>query len=450
MTLTRRLRLVQPRPMVKLKVDWLRSRSNADGTVRWYFIPHQNDRSHGWAAVRLHDEHERPIRDELQAAAAARALGEIYQGWRDGKPGYGPHRIDRLGRVVASTARPNSRKARQEAAAAVRYRPGQIGAMVHDYKQHDVFTSLGDKTRLEYETYLGHFVTAFGTTEWQKLAPGKVRTWLKEWSLANGPAGAHSLYRTARAFFGKIRLCYDSVDHPGFVPEHLNPLKSLDLSLPRGTLLIWPRAAVDAFVSLADAEGQPSMGDAIVMMGWLGVRRQDWLTWGHDFFDRDLIAFRQEKTGAPNVLPWSSIPALVQRIGAAKARRTADAVTATTFFHDGQGRPWRDADTFRDAFNVIRTKLAATYASFPTRHYVGLLADPLSMPTDKLTMRTMRHTCVTFNFDAGIPPELIGGITGHTTEEINDILRHYRANTADQAQAAIDLRLAHEAKGARA
>jgi hypothetical protein len=54
--------------------------------------------------------------------------------------------------------------------------------------------------------------------------------------------------------------------------------------------------------------------------------------------------------------------------------------------------------------------------------------------------------CVTLNFDAGVPPNLIGGITGHSPDEINDILAHYRARTADQAAAALELRMAHDAK----
>lgn len=65
-------------------------------------------------------------------------------------------------------------------------------------------------------------------------------------------------------------------------------------------------------------------------------------------------------------------------------------------------------------------------------------------------MRTMRHTCATFLADAGVPPELIRGITGHTENEINDILKHYRARTADQAAAALQLRIDHEAKGKQA
>jgi len=51
----------------------------------------------------------------------------------------------------------------------------------------------------------------------------------------------------------------------------------------------------------------------------------------------------------------------------------------------------------------------------------------------------MRHTCVTLNFDTGMP-----------AEEINEILAHYRARTTDQAAAVLQWRLDHKAKGAKA
>lgn len=72
-----------------------------------------------------------------------------------------------------------------------------------------------------------------------------------------------------------------------------------------------------------------------------------------------------------------------------------------------------------------------------------------SRPTDKLTIRTMRHTChvqLRCRRAARADP----GITGHSADEIEDILKHYRARTADQAAAALQLRLDHEAKGATA
>jgi hypothetical protein len=254
----------------------------------------------------------------------------------------------------------------------------------------------------EYKTYLGLFVEKFGETYWYRLAPGAARTWLKARADKSGPSGAHALYRTVRAFFGQVRLCYDDLDHPGFVPEARNPFASLNLSLPKAPMILRPRAAVEAFVSLADEWDQPSIGDAIVMMSWLGVRRQDWIKWPASVFDQDLLAFTQDKTDKALVIPWTLVPPLVARVAGAKARRPADAVSAATFFHDQQGRPWRNHAAFRTAFTALRDELTKRQPHFPRRYYVGIApGDPLSLPTEKLTMRTMRHTCVTLNHDAG-------------------------------------------------
>lgn len=423
--------------MGKIKAPYLVTLENRNGTQRHYFVPRQPDREYGWATVRLHDDQGRPIRDALRAAEACKAVAAIYTAWRGGEPGMGPHLIDELGRVVKDV-QPVEPKA-------IVYRPGEIGAMVADFVGSAIFKELGAKTQYEYETYLNLLVVKFGNTHWRQLAPGTVRKWLQERAEAGGASGAHALYRTARAFLGKIRLCYDSVDHPGFVPANANPLEGLDLGLPKSTILVWPRAAVQAYVDIADADGQPSIGDAMVMMSWLGVRRQDWLEWSADAFDKPLIAFNQEKTDVPNVLPWDIVPEIVARVEAAKKRRTDSAVTARTFFHDREGRPWTGASAFRRAFNKLRDRLEQEHGSFATRYYVGLVdGDPLAVPTAKLTMRTMRHTCVTLLFDAGVPPNLIGGVTGHTQDEINDVLAYYRARTADQAAAALELRVASE------
>ena len=426
--------------VAKLSAPYLAKRVNRDGSVRFYFQPRSKDTKHGWAIVRLHDRSELPIKDELAAAEACRSIVAIYAAWQAGEPGAGPHRIDRLGRVLKENAIQKPKKIHHRM-------PGQIGEMVADYLNHQVFLKLSKKTQKEYRIYLDLFVQKFGDAYWHRLAPGTARSWLLERSERSGPAGAHALYRTVRAFFGKVRLCYDDVDHPGFVREDRNPFASLDLSLPKAAVVVWPRAAVDAFVGLADGLGQPSMGDAIVMMSWLGVRRQDWLYWPAAVFDRELVTFAQEKTDKALVLPWSLIPALAGRVAAAKARRTSQGVSATTFFHDSHGRPWSSASAFRKAFNALREELIKQHPYFPTRYYVGIdPVDPLRLPTSHLTMRTMRHTCVTLNHDAGVPRELISSITGHEPANIDAVLAHYTARTADQATAALNMRIAHEAK----
>jgi hypothetical protein len=73
------------------------------------------------------------------------------------------------------------------------------------------------------------------------------------------------------------------------------------------------------------------MGDAIVTMAWLGTRRQDWLAWPANIFDTQFLAWDTEKTNAPVTIPWAVVPALRQRIEAAKARHQSAAIRATTF-----------------------------------------------------------------------------------------------------------------------
>jgi len=317
-----KLRCLSPTPgigvpaLAKLSVPYLAARKNRDGSVRYYFQPRQDDRKRGWTTVRLHDKYERPLRDPLLAAAACRQIVAIYTAWRAGNTTVGAHHIDKLGRVVvAPTRKMGTHK---------QYLPGHVGAMVADYMAHDVFLSNGTKTQKEYKIYLGLFVEKFGEIYLHRLAPGAARTWLRARAEKSGPSGAHALYRTVRAFFGQVRLCYDDMDHPGFVPEARNPFASLNLSLPKAPMILWPRAAVDAFVPLADEKGQPSIGDAIVMMSWLGVRRQDWIKWPASVFDQELLAFTQDKTDKALVIPWTLVPPLVARVAAARhgVRRT--------------------------------------------------------------------------------------------------------------------------------
>jgi len=52
------------------------------------------------------------------------------------------------------------------------------------------------------------------------------------------------------------------------------------------------------------------------------------------------------------------------------------------------------------------------------------------------------------NHDAGVRHDLISSITGHEPANIDAVLAHYTARTADQATAALNMRVAHEAKGA--
>ncbi len=52
------------------------------------------------------------------------------------------------------------------------------------------------------------------------------------------------------------------------------------------------------------------------------------------------------------------------------------------------------------------------------KHYPS---DPMRLPKEWLTMRVLRHTCITALHDAGVR-EQIRAITGHTIASINEVL----------------------------
>ncbi len=420
---------------------WLTRRPGRDGSVRYFFQPSRFDRRDGWKTVRLHDNNEMPIKTEAQAIAACSKLAEIYVAWKQGKPGFGPHLIDKLGRPVGKVSPLATSIAAGE--------PGTIAAIAADFIETDEYRDLRSSTQDDYRLCFDAFVKQFGPRRWNTISAREAKAWIRDKATTH-PSMAHQWYRTCRALLNYTRLVYDDRDHPGYVPAGMNPFDKLKLSLPKARLLVWPLEAISAAVALADELGRPSLGDAIVTMAWLGVRRQDWLAWPSNIFDTPFLAWDTEKTDAPVTIPWSVIPELRERIETAKRRHQASPIRATTFFVDDVGlRPW-SSNRFFAAFSRLRNELVKRHQSFPTtyavKHYAG---DPMRIPTAWLTMRTLRHTCITALHDAGCVREQIRAITGHTIASINEVLDRYTKLTADQAGAALERRLAHETSPVR-
>jgi integrase len=308
----------------------------------------------------------------------------------------------------------------------------------------DEFDERKPATQNDYRLCLEALVKKFGPRRWDSISAKEAKTWIRE-KAATHPSMAHQWYRTCRAVLNKTRLIYDEREHPGYVPEKLNPFDKLNIGLPKAQLIVWPQEAIAKMVELADEFGRPSLGDAIVTMAWLGVRRQDWLAWPANIFDTPYLAWDTEKTDAPVTIPWSVIPELRERIETAKRRRQTANVRSTTFFVDDVGqRPW-NSNRFFVAFGRLRAELARRHESFVTRYAVKHYpSDPMRLPTEWLTMRVLRHTCITALHDAGCVREQIRAITGHTIASINEVLDRYTKLTADQAGAALAKRLAHE------
>lgn len=416
--------------------QWLTRRARRDGSDRYYFQPSRFDRPHGWRTVRLHDQHELPITNEAEAIEACRPLADVYLGWKQGKPGFGPHMIDKLGRLARQLPAFMTTAAVGE--------PGTIAAIAADFLDSDEFRERKPSTQDDYRLNIEALVKQFGSRCWDEISAREAKAWLRQ-KAETHPSQAHQWYRTSRALLNCTRLIYDDRDHPGYVPAGMNPFEKLKFSLPKARLLVWPHKAISAAIALADELGRPSLGDAIATMAWLGVRRQDWLAWPANIFDTPYLAWDTEKTDAPVTIPWSVVPELRARIEPARLRHQRRTIAATTFFVDDIGqRPW-SSNRFFAAFTRLRGELAKRHVSFKTtyavKHFPG---DPMRIPTAWLTMRTLRHTCITALHDAGCVREQIRAITGHTIASINEVLDRYTKLTADQAGAALERRLAHE------
>ncbi len=267
-------------------------------------------------------------------------------------------------------------------------------------------------------------------------------------ALDDRPSMAHQLYRTCRAVLNKTHLVYPR-SHPGYVSRDDNPFARLEMELPKALLIVWPREAIHAMIEIADELGRPSLGDAILLMSWLGARRQDWLAWPANIFDSPYLAWTTEKTGVSVTIPWAQVPELRERIEAAKVRHKSAAVQSTLFFVDDRSRRLWTPGSIHKAFDELRTKLAKNHESFKTtyavHHYPG---DPMRIPTTKLTMRVLRHTCITSLHDAGCVREQIRAITGHSMSSIDEILKRYTALTIDQAGAALAKLVDHQERQA--
>ena len=213
------------------------------------------------------DDNELPIKDEAQAVAACSELAAIYLAWNQGRTGFGPQLIEKLGRPVGK-ARPFARHASVG-------RPGSIAAIGADFVESDEYAELKPSTQDDYRLCIEALTKRFGERRWDSISAKEAKAWIRE-KAATDPSMAHQWYRTlprtAELYPANLRR---PRPHPGYVPEGFNPFDKLKLSLPEAQLLVWPQEAITAAVALADELNRPSLGDAIVTMAWLGVRRQD-------------------------------------------------------------------------------------------------------------------------------------------------------------------------------
>lgn len=212
----------------------------------------------------------------------------------------------------------------------------------------------------------------------------------------------------------------------GKVKLAVNPARSIGMQTPAPRIRFATRAEISTLLAAADALGRPELGDMIALGLWTGQRQGD----GLHLMDRGLIRggrmFRQAKTGA--LVAILEAPELDARLQASAARRQrAGIVNAHVILDESCWQPFK-ADHYRHLYAEVRA-LAAT--GDPER---GLAQCPSVADFQE---RDLRDTAVTWMAlgQATIPE--IASVTGHSTESVHQILKHYLARHPEMADAAI-------------
>ena len=188
-----------------------------------------------------------------------------------------------------------------------------------------------------------------------------------------------------------------------------NPCSQLQMPTPDPRVRFASRREIKALIAAAEAEGQPAIGDAILLGVWSGQRQADRLAAVHKGLWNKRRVFRQAKTGA--VVAILEAPELEIRFKAAEARRrAAGIVNAHVLLNEATWHPFTYKQ-YRARFLQVRARAI--------KDGCKSLAD--------FRDQDLRDTAVTWLALAGATiPEIIN-ITGHTAESATRILKHYLA-----------------------
>lgn len=416
--------------MARLTIRYLTQQPGpAGGLPRYFWQPSRSLRRLGWRPQRVPADWSRYQEAEaLHAAAIARA--EQLNAELD--------RTRTTAAVITAVPPPNAART--------------VGELIADYRQHERFLRLAPTTQRGYRQCLDRI------QEWAGDAPvraiDEARVQRLKLSLRKTPAVANAVVRVLRLLLEHGRRSSWITHNPALRP-------ALDGSDPSG--IIWPRAAVDAFVAAADAAGRHSIGTAVLLNYWLGQRQADILRMTWSVYRNGQLILRQRKTNAAVSLPVDMVQELTTRLAAERERiearhaalqaKGSKAPEPVNIIVSEETHTGYRPDNFRHLFATIRAAAAAPPASTPKAKRLTFeidyllpgrdMTDPdaFKVSMDDLTFMHLRHTAVTALAERGATAEQISSVSGHAMATVNEILERYMVRTAALARGAFQLRL---------
>ena len=379
----------------------------------YYWQPGPRLRGEGWAP--------RPLGDDLAAAMAA---------------------AEAINREVDLARRAGANPVQKRTVSAPRPPARTLGALIDDYLKSNSFTRLRPSSKRGYQQCLEVI------RHWAGDAPAAVIDFARiehlRLAMQSTPAYANAVVRVLRIVLGRgVKLEWIA----------RNPAEKPGLHGAEPSGLIWPRAAVAAFVAAADDAGRHSIGTAVMLDEWIGQRQGDLRRLPRSIWRAGNLTLRQSKTGAGVSLPVGLVPQLAHRIEAAIAMidaRNHPVRPAQLIVDKSTGLAY-GADRFRHVFAEIRAAAARVTPAFEVDYLLpGRRADDPHAFTVRMTdLRFMhlRHTAVTRLAEASCETPLIAAVTGHSPKSVDQILSIYLIRTRAQAALAFQKRLAAEGDG---
>lgn len=223
---------------------------------------------------------------------------------------------------------------------------------------------------------------------------------------------------TANAVLTCMGMAIEYAQRKGNLPEIRNPAHKLGKITPKTKIRYAEPSEIEALIAAADSLGRWEIGDMIALGVWIGQRQGDRLSLQLAQVKNNRFVVEQNKTGALVSIPLA--PALTKRLRMAMARRkAAGKVHGNVVLNEQAWQPFK-ADWYRHLFEQVRAHAQKTV---PT---VARLRD-----------KDLRATAVMWLAAAGCTNTQIASITGHTLETVNQILKHYWAASAAQADDAM-------------
>lgn len=271
---------------------------------------------------------------------------------------------------------------------------GTVAWCVHKYKATERYETLAESTKGYYDRHLANIVRAFGAISVDKLSRQKVIEFIESHSISQQRHVAAVLSNVI-----SIGRRYDLTNG--------NQAEKLALPTPKPRQEVWDTDQIRTFVSAAkEHEHARPIIVAFFTMLFTAQRPGDVLRLTRDRVFGGSIILQQQKTDA-----WVDIP-VHKRLEPVLSY--AFEVPSEYLVCDNDGNP-----VSRSTFQ---------YWTSAIRESVGL---------GHMQMRDLRRTAIVIMGEAGLAPQQISAISGHSIATVEHIMRVYMPRTRLMAETAI-------------